>query len=297
MNNLKLLYILLNRGLRKKALMAGFDVTSRCNLHCPSCYWLRQKHHKEMDIEKIKELFRDLRKQGIIHCTYIGGEPTLRPDILEECTKIIPYNLIVTNGTTTPLRIKNTLFALSVDGTQEIHDKVRCKGLYQKIWDNYSSHKKTITTTTLMNINKNEPEKLVKEWSKTSVIGMAFNFATPFTNSDNKFWIPWKERDKVIDRLIELKKEYGDFILMTAKQFDQLREKHVKKWSKDCTMRWFGKSFHPNGEQKLPCVLGKHAMCSKCGCHISTFFPESIFKLDFEAIRIYTRVLNAQMKY
>ena len=293
MNKLKLFHLFFNANIRKKTLAVGFDVTNKCNLNCLGCYWRTQTHYPEMNLEKIKEFFINLRKEGIIHCTYVGGEPTLRPDVLEECTKIIPYNWIITNGHTTPLNIKNALFGVSVDGTKEIHDKIRVKGLYQKIWNNYSDHKKTFTTTTLININKNEPERLVKEWSNTSILGMAFNFATPFTNSDNKFWISWNERDKVIDKLIKLKEEYGDFILMTKKQFELLRKKHVEKWSRNCTMKWFSKSFYSNGKQKFPCILGQYAICNKCGCHISTV-PNSVFKLDINAIKIFNHLFNIQ---
>lgn len=293
MNRLKLFCMFLDAKIREKAFAVGFDVTNKCNLHCHNCYWWTQEHYPEMSLEKIREFFVNLKKEGITHCTYVGGEPTLRPDVLEVCTKIIPYNWIITNGTTVPPDVNNALFGLSVDGTQKVHDDIRMNGLYQKIWDNYSCRSKTFITTTLMNANKNEPEKLLKEWSNTSILGMAFNFATPFTNSDNTFWMPWSERDKVIDKLIQLKHEYGDFILMTRKQLELLRRENVEKWSKNCTMKWFSKSFYSNGKQKFPCILGECAICNRCGCHISTV-PNSVFKLDFEVVSIFNRLFGAQ---
>lgn len=215
----------------------GFDVTKKCNLYCRMCYWWNDRDLDEFSLNESMEFFKQKKKEGIYVCIYVGGEPTLRPDLLQECTSIIPRNIIVTNGTNELPELKNTVFGLSVDGTEKIHDKIRRKGLYKEISNRFSGRDDTTITTTLINLNKNEPEKIVKEWSKTKVRGIFFNFATPFTDSENEFFISLKERERLIDKLLLLKKEYTDFILLTEEQISSFRESELKERAKSSVDR------------------------------------------------------------
>ncbi|MCK5023873.1 MAG: radical SAM protein [Candidatus Aenigmarchaeota archaeon] len=271
-----------------KPVVMSFDVTNRCNLKCPMCYWWTRRAKREMTLEEIITLFKELRKKGIIQCTYVGGEPTLRPDVLEECTRIIPYNWIVTNGSHKIPNLKNSILILSLDGSKEIHDRIREKGLYDVVFERFSTRKGIITTTTLFRWNRNEPEKLLKDWSNTNIAGMTFNFVTPFTDSDNEFCLKWEERDRTIDRLLKLKREYKDFLLLSKQQLLSLKKKNVPKWSRDCIVKWFSICIASDGSLLRPCVLGKHAICSECGCHVPAMI-NSIYRLDIKGLMPFVR--------
>jgi MoaA/NifB/PqqE/SkfB family radical SAM enzyme len=297
---LSVIYDCIKNYLAKRPLTISFDVTNKCNLRCEMCYWWRHRKEKELTVKQAVKLFRKFRdKHKIIQCAYCGGEPTLRPDILEACTKIIPANWVVTNGTRDMPKLGNSSsIGVSIDGTQKIHDKIRGKGVYKKAWDRYSNYTKyyTYTATTLIKRNMKEPEKLVKEWSNTSIKGMIFDFATPFRGSDNKFFIPMKQREKVVDRLIKLKKEYGKFIVPTIPILKWMKKKHVEKKAKDCILKWVTVCLDSQGNRKYPCVLGKDAICEKCGCVVS-IMAQYYFKPRWSSPYIWARSLkNSLMK-
>jgi len=63
---------------------ATFKVTSRCNLRCTFCnpdYYTGELG--EGSTERIKRIIDNLRDSSIVVLSFEGGEPTIRPDILE----------------------------------------------------------------------------------------------------------------------------------------------------------------------------------------------------------------------
>lgn len=291
MNQVKLLTKAFTRFALQKPLGASIDLTDKCNLHCPMCYWWTHKPKRELSDEEMVRLAKKLRKDGIIHCTWVGGEPLLRTKLLEKLVGFFPANWVVTNGTFPLPKLKNTFFVVSLDGTQKIHDQIRQKGLYQKIKEKINHRSDTITNTTLFAVNKDEPEKLLAEWCGTKIKGMTFNFATPMKGTNESLYLTEKERNQVIDNLSELKREYKDFMLVSRNLLEGLRPENVKKWYRNCPTRRFSISFSSEGKRKLPCVLGSKAICSSCGCHVPIVL-ESLKKLDLETIKILYRMVS-----
>ena len=128
---------------KSKPFALSFDITSRCNLHCQYCYWWKNRVNKELSLNQIVKIASSYRKQGFVQANWIGGEPTLRPDVLRAVTSIFPVNWIVTNGIPVssfdPFTLKNTWIVLSLDGVGEIHDKSRGKDqLYETIKKRFS---------------------------------------------------------------------------------------------------------------------------------------------------------------
>ena len=122
-------------------------ITGRCNLHCKHCLTKAARNIKSADELTKKELFRlfdEFKADKIFALTISGGEPFLRPDILEILDKIkhYPFNLnILTNGILINKKVVAVLKRLrylrniqvSLDGSNpEIHDWQRGKGNFQK---------------------------------------------------------------------------------------------------------------------------------------------------------------------
>ena len=122
-------------------------------MHRNYCYHENQADSHELSIEEIRSLFLRLKQKGIIHMMYVGGEPTLRKNVLEECTNIFQNNWIITNGSIPPLELKNVYYGVSVDGSEACHDEIRGKGSYKRILENYSNRKKTFINVTLHTLN------------------------------------------------------------------------------------------------------------------------------------------------
>ena len=140
-------------------------IDGRCNMHCGFCCHAAMDARKTpiMPAEKWGSIFR--KAQSLLHLTVTGGEPFIRKDFVEIIDKIIlscgvPRVSIKTNGFYTeriknfiPKLIdkhKNTEFTLSIslDGPEEMHDKVRnFKGGYKQV----------LETIEIMKVYRNRP--------------------------------------------------------------------------------------------------------------------------------------------
>jgi Fe-coproporphyrin III synthase len=118
---------------RKPAMYGSVDVINVCNLHCTHCYWWLNRKNEDQDLsaDEWKQIIRrTFKKQKIFVVTLVGGEPTMRPDVIEVFCKEMPKRVcVVSNGTYPLKRFDNLYFYwISLDGTENIHDQIRGKG-------------------------------------------------------------------------------------------------------------------------------------------------------------------------
>jgi MoaA/NifB/PqqE/SkfB family radical SAM enzyme len=117
----------------KQPMYGSVDVNNVCNLHCTHCYWWlnRKEEEQDMSVEDWRRIIREkFNKQHILLTTLVGGEPTLRPDIIEVFCKEMPRRVCVVTNATFPLRRYEGLYFywVSLDGTEKVHDSIRGKG-------------------------------------------------------------------------------------------------------------------------------------------------------------------------
>ncbi len=125
-----------------------------CNLRCSFCWWWGEngiafKLFKERDPLVTQELTTqeifDIVDQVAKHKPSIylsGGEPFIRKDTVDIIEYMSKKGLaVLTNNNGTVLsdeklqrlaRIKNLTINFSIDGTREVHDKIRGKGMFDK---------------------------------------------------------------------------------------------------------------------------------------------------------------------
>ncbi|MBO4617920.1 MAG: radical SAM protein [Lachnospiraceae bacterium] len=123
--------------------VAVWELTVMCNMRCGHCGSSCQNAAEdELTTEEALKLCDDLGEIGLKQVTLSGGEPTTRGDwhlIAARCVKNGIHTNMITNGwLLTPELIKkakdagmNTV-AISVDGLQETHDRIRRPGSYEK---------------------------------------------------------------------------------------------------------------------------------------------------------------------
>ncbi len=127
---------------------AYFLVHEGCNLKCQFCHYHQGIHRQagktRLSTEEIKRVINDMSNEGVRSLQITGGEPTLRPDILEiinHASTRIRFCNLTTNGTMiTPELAEGMVTAgldilwVSIDAVGEIHDKIRgVKGTFKKI--------------------------------------------------------------------------------------------------------------------------------------------------------------------
>lgn len=135
---------------------AGIELYRTCNASCDHCSrWsqiVRKGKKEDVDSAVLKQAIQDLKQLGARSFYFSGAEPTLYPEIdmlIRQAAagnngKRVPVSL-VTNGwwgseEAGEERLRNyvdigtTHLALSVDGFEETHDRIRkMRGLYQRV--------------------------------------------------------------------------------------------------------------------------------------------------------------------
>jgi len=116
-----------------------FEITTRCNLRCPMCYYKTLFNQEELNLKEIRFII-EKRFAGIIKNIYlIGAEPFMKPH-LDEILRIFTDNgisvSVQTNGTLI-IKMKKLLpyfkrVDLSIDGLKKTHNKIRGKGTFEK---------------------------------------------------------------------------------------------------------------------------------------------------------------------
>ena len=273
----------------KPAMYGSVDVNNVCNLHCSHCYWwLNRKEEEDLTIEEWRNIINDkFKKQNIFVVTLVGGEPLLRPDLIKLFCDEMPKRVcVVTNGTIPLKRFENLYFYwISLDGTEKVHDSIRGKGSYAMTRKNIFEYtekqpkrtgkpawKDIWITMTINSVNYSSVIDLANEW-KGKVNKIGFQFHTPFMPGD-PLWVPFgEERTKVINEIIDMKKnEFKDYIINPISQLELMKSSWGGKGTTpvDCPT-WAIISVDHMGREKLPCCIGsaeKKSMkprCEECG--------------------------------
>jgi len=230
--------------------MLQIDVTHRCNLRCKMCnIWACPR--KEFSTSEIKRLIDEAYHWGIGELYLVGGEPTVRSDIL----KIINYagkrgikTIITTNGVLLSEKkfaekiVASSLnyLSFSLDGANaKTHDCLRGKGVFNKVIRAINLVNKLkeerglkkedypflAINTIIWNLNLEEIIDLVHLAEKLNVNGIAFqpilvnNMVLTEKDFNHFAWIPKESLpvlDKIMDKLYAYQQKKGFVQVDTA---------------------------------------------------------------------------------
>jgi MoaA/NifB/PqqE/SkfB family radical SAM enzyme len=209
-------YIIGHRLLgRKTPLIAGLDITYKCNLACRHCK-ITERKKDDMSFEEAVSILDAFYKEGGRVVYFEGGEPFLWRDdnyTLEDLVRHARKHsflstIIYTNGTISLETSADTVF-ISVDGLKGTHDRHRGKS-FDNIMKNIqkSAHPCLFINFTINNSNKHEIEEFCKYIDNMpSIRGIFFYFHTPYYGHDD-LYIEQDERNKILHRLLNLKKRF-----------------------------------------------------------------------------------------
>jgi radical SAM protein with 4Fe4S-binding SPASM domain len=120
-----------------------FELTRRCNLACRTCF--NDSHHPladELTTPEILDVLDQLDRLGTFEIRFTGGEPTEHPDfrtIMAFARSRGFYISLGTNGVYSDEKRSWVYesgvdwFIVSLDGTEDVHDKVRGAGTYGQV--------------------------------------------------------------------------------------------------------------------------------------------------------------------
>jgi radical SAM protein with 4Fe4S-binding SPASM domain len=198
--------ILINKAeMNRKILYVQFHITTSCSESCIHCYF-KQKSHvlklSENNIKKITKIINDIDNTALeldltpmIDIT--GGDPLLFPE-LEKITKYMKKKRILwgIKGNPTLLTSKACkilkkqgiqYYQLSLDGTRDIHDRIRSRGSYDstlKAISVLNTHGiRVFLKHTVSSMNINDTINLLKTLKETDLLVAGFSMARYY--SDN----------------------------------------------------------------------------------------------------------------
>ncbi|MFH1241469.1 MAG: radical SAM protein [Pseudomonadota bacterium] len=269
---------------------AAIDITHRCNLKCLHCYWWKQEHPRELSDSEMLACMERLRATGLRAAILYGGEPTLRLELCRAACRIFDATLAFTNGTNGFPALEKGQWILSLDGPEDVNDRLRGKGVYSLALENLlQAPRPPIVHITICRANQDRIEDFIKEMMGLPIKGIGFSFYTPQRGSDDKeFFIPLEERDRVVRHLLGLRRIYGEKVGFTpamARQF--LTYGDFRKWNSfsACPVSKRVRCFTSDGKLK-DCTYGSNADCSRCGCTAVAAYRAAFRPLDYKTLRL-----------
>jgi MoaA/NifB/PqqE/SkfB family radical SAM enzyme len=214
----------ISKILKKRVPIIGnILILNRCNLKCFYCYPnVFNRQITDMSLDDFKKIVDILKKHGTKIVILLGGEPLLRKDLEQFVDYVIGKGMfceVVTNGYFVKERLaalkKADSVCISIDGDEEANDKNRGKGCFKKAMEainicrenNIHFRIKAVITRN----NLNSLDFLGKLARDKGAVLMAI---TPTLYDDReysaeakKLWIDKNEYHRVIQKLIQLKKE------------------------------------------------------------------------------------------
>lgn len=287
---LNALYYLIKRSFFKVGFPLGIsvDITNRCNLRCKHCYFLKQDQRGELGDEELLLRVQELKKiyPSVMHAGWLGGEPLLRKELLIQCAQLFQLNMIVTNGTIELPVIKNSVFNVSVDGTRRYYESIRGSGVYDKVKDNANRNDIRVNVACVLNrLNADCVEAFLEEWKNTHIQGISFSFYTPQRGVADSLYLDCAQKDRVIDRILNLKKEYGDFIINSCSILKLMKSTTSSEITTRCMSPRALLSIDAKGQIKSPCVMGSDADCLRCGCVVPFEIESVVRRRHFDSMR------------
>ena len=257
---------------------AMVNITNRCTLSCKHCFIYREKNpndrRAEMDTPTMLGKLAELQKRhGIQHMLWMGGEPLLRPDVLREGVALFEANTVTTNGTLDPIDLPDCNYVLSIDGPPEINDAVRGKGTFNRVMKTLAGipnqfRPKIICQCVVTKQNENALVELVDILRPSRADGMTFSFYVPSKNdTSNLTWGSLQRRDNAVDTVIELKKQYPDFIWNKSRALELTRSENAPTVTANCPSKKLVMPLYlADGEFVTPfCCHGNDVNCDLCG--------------------------------
>lgn len=246
--------------LRKKY-VALVDITDRCNLACKYCY--HKNHLSLSDNTKIgewEERFGDYQKRGIKYIMFVGGEPSLRYDVLQLAEKYFPFLEAVTNGQIKIPEKFNHLISLSLEGLRDSHDGIYGRGSFETAVRNYTGDKRVVIYLTLSRMNY-MGKKYLRDFfdfvREMNVRGLRTSFYIPQKGEDDTFVLSDDQRREIGQVLSGELKRKDSVLLATEGMINYMANSRPSGHSREKI--YF---FDSKGKEKF--CTNKENDCSRC---------------------------------
>lgn len=195
----------------------SWEMTRNCNMNCSHCCCGDSKFHSGdgLSHEEAVDVARQIVEMGVERVTLTGGEPLLRED-WQELASILSeggvYVDMITNGSL----LENDLtcyiqnagiraVGVSVDGVRATHDRIRCKGSYDKcmagVQQLVAAEIPVTAVTTVQKPNVGQLDQIAAVLREWGVRAWLIQLGMPFGNMEKnrELLVDPQEIEQVID--------------------------------------------------------------------------------------------------
>lgn len=214
------------------------SVTSKCNLHCEGCYHqaLRSKPDAEMSDDRLWKLVEEAKELGISFIVLAGGEPLMRPRILD-LSKEMPEIMFMmfTNGLLINEAVlkqmaqnRNIVPLLSLEGYQIDTDGRRGTGVYNVLLQAITKLKKkevfwgTSITMTRTNFAEVTDEAFIKQLVDSGCKFFMLTEYTPVTEGTENWVLTEEQKAQVIGIRNKFRKKYSALFIALPWDEDEI---------------------------------------------------------------------------
>jgi len=244
------------------------EVTKRCNLRCKTCFFFQAFQHAERNLtddELIPKLRALQKRHAIKFVSLVGGEPLLRPAVVEAAAEIFPMAVMFTNGTL-PIPDLPIAIGVSLDGPREINDEIRGSGGFDRVVKNLQAAPRPVFIQSVVTRrNAGLLEDFARELtSLPNVSGVIFSLYVPQKNDDSDLGFDLPSRDRVVDTLLRLKDRHGDFLLNERRALELCHSSTCRAVTDRCDMKLRSLALDYRLQRRLPCCYGEEVDCDLC---------------------------------
>lgn len=202
----------------------GLVITDKCNLDCFYCESKNSGLYHFTYSEALR-VIKEAYERGHRSLYFTGGEPMVWEDGGHSLSELVDYAgklgfleiFIFTNGTI-PLTLKGCKYIVTVDGPKEVHDSIRSK-TYDLVIKNAreSVTESVFASITFSKANAQYLDEFVKETAALGIFkGISFNFLTHCPEIVEEHGLVQKEKEILLERIWELKKQGYPIVLSRA---------------------------------------------------------------------------------
>ncbi|MFH1150258.1 MAG: radical SAM protein [Actinomycetota bacterium] len=268
---------------------AMVNITNRCTLRCRHCFVFREENPNdprgEMDTATMLEKLAGLKaRHGIHTMLWMGGEPLLRPDVLEEGVRLFPRNHITTNGTLDLIDFgqnpvdapREDIYVVSIDGPPELNDSIRGAGCFEKVMRTLNRvpegfGPKVMCQCVVTRANEGALEELMEMLRPTRLEGMAFSFYVPRKDDDSDLtWGALERRDEAVREVMRLKEKHPEFVWNNHRSLEMMLSPNARAVTDRCPSKTYVLPLYLEGDEFTSpyCCYGNDVDCDLCGAWV-----------------------------
>lgn len=266
---------------RAKPFFVQYSLLNGCNARCVYCNSPDRADHP-LTRDQHLAILREFARLGAVRIKFLGGEPLLSPDIaalIDEVQRFGMRAAMVTNGFLIPERFETVRkldeIVISIDGSEEAHDRQRGPGSWKKVMRGIElCAKEGLDFFLTAVVTRRSADQIPWLLDAASRFGVMVNFQIPQFNEEMygaqaRSWMPDPDEIRRIVSEIIAAKEGGAPVLFTSLSYRR-------------TLSWpdFGLERVERPGERSPCTAGRYFLQMEpngdiypCVLHVGTFQP------------------------